>query len=114
MNTALRHPVSMTEAKRRAAESAEKRRQRNNNMMPSGGVKLGEGILAINKQLEKDLSPSQMAAMMAEKRAKDNIWCGETHKNQPQEIKNDDNSSYALPVESQNNTQQQEIIVLDP
>lgn len=53
-----------------AASAAEKRRQMSKIMLPTGGVKLGGGIA------NPRLTPAQLAARAAQKRAEDKIWCG--------------------------------------
>ncbi|KAI8924325.1 WLM domain-containing protein [Entophlyctis helioformis] len=77
-------------AKAAALASAERRRRINAIMLPAGGRRLGgssssgssgssgsgsAGGLSLG-QLEGLLTPAQMAAMSAERRAKDQIWCG--------------------------------------
>ncbi|KAI8820814.1 WLM domain-containing protein [Fimicolochytrium jonesii] len=61
-------------ARQKAMEAAEKRRKINEVMIPAGGRRLGgsEGV----PLKELGLSPAQAAAMAAERRAKDAIWCG--------------------------------------
>ena len=59
----------------RAVAAAEQRRQKQGLMIPSGGLRLGNG--GSNKgRLEKSLSPAQMAAQAAERRMRDQKWCG--------------------------------------
>ncbi|KAI8621394.1 WLM domain-containing protein [Chytriomyces sp. MP71] len=69
------HNVWEDEARAIALRAAEQRARLNKIMIPSGGRKLGgnESDLA---GLEKVLTPMQMAAMAAEQRMKDRIWCG--------------------------------------
>ncbi|KAJ3174473.1 hypothetical protein HDU87_007166 [Geranomyces variabilis] len=62
-------------ARRLAVEAAEKRGQVARVMLPAGGRKLGGPTRF--EMLGK--TPQQMAAYYAERRARDNIWCGETH-----------------------------------
>ncbi|KAK9721185.1 hypothetical protein K7432_003618 [Basidiobolus ranarum] len=56
-----------------AVEAAEKRQQINKILGPAGGRKLGGK--SVSKNLEKLYSPRMLAAMAAERRAQDNIWC---------------------------------------
>ncbi|KAI7858025.1 WLM domain-containing protein [Circinella umbellata] len=59
----------------RAVAAAEQRRQQQGLMIPYGGVRLGNG--GTNKgRLERSLSPAQMAAQAAERRMRDQTWCG--------------------------------------
>ncbi|KXS14579.1 WLM-domain-containing protein [Gonapodya prolifera JEL478] len=78
------HDVAPHAARERAVEAAEKRRRLNSwgGTGPGGGRKLG-GALAAGapgseaRDLEKVLSPREMAAWAAERRAqKDREWCG--------------------------------------
>ncbi|KAJ3150403.1 hypothetical protein HDU89_003184 [Geranomyces variabilis] len=62
-------------ARRLAVEAAEKRGKVARVMLPAGGRKLGGPTRF--EMLGK--TPQQMAAYYAERRAMDNIWCGETH-----------------------------------
>ncbi|KAI8146888.1 WLM domain-containing protein [Fennellomyces sp. T-0311] len=54
--------------------AAEKRRQGQRRMIPVGGVRLGGS--SSKNSLEKALSPVQMAARAAERRIRDQMWCG--------------------------------------
>lgn len=55
-------------SKQAAADAAEKR-QHLSRLCPPGGVRLGGGG-------PKNMTPAQLAAMAAEKRLQDKIWCG--------------------------------------
>ncbi|KAF9428005.1 hypothetical protein BGZ94_003642 [Podila epigama] len=64
-----------------AAAAAEKRRQVNELMLPPGGRRLGSGTTGSGTYSDKKFweqrhSPGELAAMAAERRAKDKIWCG--------------------------------------
>ncbi|KAJ3292815.1 hypothetical protein HK104_004990 [Borealophlyctis nickersoniae] len=59
---------------RKAAADAALKRLKINQVMPAGGRRLGGA--ADSKALEKLLSPAQLAAMAAERRVADRIWCG--------------------------------------
>ncbi|KAG0364496.1 hypothetical protein BGZ54_007430, partial [Gamsiella multidivaricata] len=71
---------TITGATRAAAVlAAEKRRQVNEIMLPAGGRRLGEGskMGSTSKNFwEQWHSPGELAAMAAERRAKDQVWCG--------------------------------------
>ena len=57
----------------KAILAAERRRQQQGRMIPPGGVRLGG---TSNISLEKAFSPAQMAAQAAERRIRDQMWCG--------------------------------------
>ncbi|KAG0005710.1 hypothetical protein BGZ80_000741 [Entomortierella chlamydospora] len=66
-------------ARAAAVLAAEKRRQVNEMMLPAGGRRLGGGSVADSTSKgfwEQWHSPGELAAMAAERRAKDRIWCG--------------------------------------
>ncbi|KAG0263428.1 hypothetical protein BG011_008835 [Mortierella polycephala] len=74
---------SVTAGTRAAAVvAAEKRRQVNEMMMPAGGCRLGgAGGNSLSGSTPKGFweqwhSPNELAVMAAERRAKDQVWCG--------------------------------------
>lgn len=62
--------VPRYESAKAAALAAEKRLKTSKIMIPAGGVKLG------GSTARKHLTPAQQAALAAENRRQDNIWCG--------------------------------------
>ncbi|CAI5959526.1 unnamed protein product [Closterium sp. NIES-64] len=58
-------------SRKAAAAAAERRRQQQRIMMPVGGRRLGG-----DSEIMKVLSPVQAAAMAAERRMRDDVWCG--------------------------------------
>ncbi|TPX47120.1 hypothetical protein SeLEV6574_g02832 [Synchytrium endobioticum] len=70
----ISHNHDQRTAHRMAAEAAEKRLRLSKLMAPSGGVRLGSGVSS--SKLEGMLTPAQMAAMAAARRAQDAVWCG--------------------------------------
>lgn len=66
-------PLSTLDVKNRALAAAEQRRQVQRVMLPTGGVRLGGST---SNQLEKSLTPKEMAARAAERRLRDQKWCG--------------------------------------
>ncbi|CAI7806103.1 unnamed protein product [Closterium sp. NIES-54] len=58
-------------SRKAAAAAAERRRQQQRIMMPAGGRRLGG-----DSEIMKVLSPVQAAAMAAERRMRDDVWCG--------------------------------------
>lgn len=64
---------TMSDAKRQALAAAERRRGIQSILVPVGGVRLGG--LAV----QAALSPSEMAARAAERRLRDQKWCGGLH-----------------------------------
>ncbi|CAI2164250.1 7336_t:CDS:2 [Funneliformis geosporum] len=69
----ISHNVSPALAQQRALEAAEKRRKIEG-IMTKGGIRLGGGN-------RSGLSLRELAAMAAERRRRDNIWCGNDIKN---------------------------------
>ncbi|KAJ1336768.1 hypothetical protein BSLG_006871 [Batrachochytrium salamandrivorans] len=63
--------VSPEEMRKNAIAAAEKRLHLNSIMIPAGGRRLGVG-----SELDRIMSPGQLAAMAAERRARDSKWCG--------------------------------------
>lgn len=92
-------PLSPLAIKNRALVAAEQRRQVQRVMLPTGGVRLGGST---PNQLEKSLTPKQMAAQAAERRLRDQKWCGGLQ----EESADDDNTT---PNDPQTST----VIVLD-
>ncbi|RUS19783.1 WLM domain-containing protein [Endogone sp. FLAS-F59071] len=72
LGTSISHdlPPHLTQAV--ALESAERRRRTGEIMAPAGGRRLGGSA----GELEKVVSPAVMAAMAADRRARDRVWCG--------------------------------------
>lgn len=66
-------PLSTLDIKNRTLVAAEQRRQVQRVMLPTGGIRLGGST---PNQLEKSLTPKQMAARAAERRLRDQKWCG--------------------------------------
>ncbi|ORY96128.1 WLM domain-domain-containing protein [Syncephalastrum racemosum] len=62
--------LSPSEMKRRAIAAAEKRKNLQKVMMPSGGQRLGGSMTTAG------FTPAQMAARAAERRLRDQLWCG--------------------------------------
>ncbi|KAI8091870.1 WLM domain-containing protein, partial [Thamnidium elegans] len=58
-------------SKQVSAAAAEKRLQTSKIMLPTGGLRLGGSPLQL-----KNMTPAQLAANAAEKRLRDQIWCG--------------------------------------
>ncbi|KAF9113187.1 hypothetical protein BGX27_002028 [Mortierella sp. AM989] len=102
--------ASPTAAARAAAVlAAEKRRQVNEMMLPAGGRKLGGGgggskiDSTANGFWEQWHSPGELATMAAERRAKDQIWCGSSSAGDSQEMEtNHDRASISTPIKAQN------------
>lgn len=63
--------VPLYKSSQAAAAAAEKRRQVDKIMLPKGGVRLGP-----LRSPTLNLTPAQMAASAAERRLRDNVWCG--------------------------------------
>ncbi|KAI9357677.1 WLM domain-containing protein [Zopfochytrium polystomum] len=64
-------------ARKRALETAEKRLQLSKIMGPPGGRKVGGGSLAASASAGgRRLTPGEMAALAAERRKRDSVWCG--------------------------------------
>ncbi|KAI9099421.1 WLM domain-containing protein [Phlyctochytrium arcticum] len=77
VGTGVSHNLPDHLAKKRALDEAEKRRKLSVLMGGmAGGKRLGGNGPAGIGRLEKDLGPAAMAAMAAERRQKDAIWCG--------------------------------------
>ncbi|KAJ3020721.1 hypothetical protein HKX48_000320 [Thoreauomyces humboldtii] len=71
------HDLSPHLAKERAALAAQKRAQTDRIMIPVGGRKLGGGSGVGTSGLNRrGMTPGQLAALAAERRAKDTVWCG--------------------------------------
>ena len=68
-------PLSIGKTKKLALEQAEKRNRLSKIMLPVGGRKLGGS----SSGYEKFYTPSQMAAIAAERRLKDEKWCANAH-----------------------------------
>ncbi|KAI8578533.1 hypothetical protein K450DRAFT_246241 [Umbelopsis ramanniana AG] len=66
--------VSKSEARKKALEAAEKRQKLGKLMLPAGGRRLGGGESAAER--EAQFTPQELAAEAAERRRRDNIWCG--------------------------------------
>ncbi|KAF7726257.1 hypothetical protein EC973_008967 [Apophysomyces ossiformis] len=66
--------IPMHEAKRRAALAAEKRRQ-TESLMTKGGVRLGGGN-NLSTTADANMSPRERIAQAAERRLRDQKWCG--------------------------------------
>jgi hypothetical protein len=66
--------VSKSEARKKALEAAEKRQRLGKLMLPAGGRRLGGGESAAER--EAQFTPQELAAQAAERRHRDNIWCG--------------------------------------
>ncbi|KAF9949136.1 hypothetical protein BGZ70_001917 [Mortierella alpina] len=83
--------------------AAERRRRVNEMMLPAGGRKLGGGGGSAGSAhdptskafWEKWHSPGELAALAAEQRAKDQVWCGST------ENDNSEPSTQVVPTETQ-------------
>ncbi|KAI8878824.1 WLM-domain-containing protein [Backusella circina FSU 941] len=65
--------VPIYKSSQAAAAAAEKRRQLDRIMLPKGGITLGQSPRS--PQLAH-VTPAQMAASAAERRLRDNVWCG--------------------------------------
>ncbi|KAJ8330926.1 hypothetical protein O5D80_000945 [Batrachochytrium dendrobatidis] len=63
--------VTEDQFKKESIAAAEKRRKLNTMMIPVGGRKLGT-----RSELDNIMTPAQLAAMAAERRAQDSKWCG--------------------------------------
>ncbi|GJP40514.1 hypothetical protein CLOM_g189, partial [Closterium sp. NIES-68] len=61
-------------SRKAAAAAAERRRQQHAVMMPAGGRRLGG-----DSEIMRVLAPVQAAAMAAERRMRDDVWCGRGH-----------------------------------
>ncbi|KAJ3193409.1 hypothetical protein HK101_004885 [Irineochytrium annulatum] len=71
------HNVPEYEKRKAALSAAEKRAVTGKMMVPVGGRKLGGGTGGGGLgALERIMTPGQLAAMAAEKRLRDRIWCG--------------------------------------
>lgn len=73
------HDLPVHLARQKALDAAEKRKVVNGVMIPSGGRRLGGSTGLSNL----GLSSAQLAAMAAERRAKDNVWCGSADDSTP-------------------------------
>jgi DNA-dependent metalloprotease WSS1 len=67
-------PVTKSEARTKALEAAEKRQRLGKLMLPAGGRRLGGGESAAEREVQ--FTPQELAAQAAERRRRDNIWCG--------------------------------------
>lgn len=93
--------VPRYKSKQVSAAAAEKRLQTSRIMLPTGGIKLG-GSSSNSSLLRNDMTPAQLAAEAAEKRLKDQVWCGGSITQSPsrsssvqQKRKNDSNTPKA-------------------
>ncbi|KAI9361340.1 WLM domain-containing protein [Pilaira anomala] len=69
--------VPRYKSKQVSAAAAEKRLQTSRIMLPTGGIKLGSNSSSSSSSLlRNDMTPAQLAAEAAEKRLKDQVWCG--------------------------------------
>ncbi|KAI9350689.1 WLM domain-containing protein [Obelidium mucronatum] len=75
------HDLDPHKAKETALKAAEQRAKLNKNIIPAGGRKLGSGSNSDLKMLEQVLTPREMAAMAAERRMRDRVWCGSAESN---------------------------------
>ncbi|KAJ1556252.1 hypothetical protein HK405_004125, partial [Cladochytrium tenue] len=63
-------------ARERAAKEAERRLRLSKIMGPPGGQKLGGSLSTVASKTGRRMSPAEMAALAAERRLLDSIWCG--------------------------------------
>ncbi|KAI8854292.1 WLM domain-containing protein [Chytridium lagenaria] len=71
----ISHNVPETERRKAALQAAETRATVNKIMIPSGGRKLGGNAFEVLSN-EARMSPKVMAALAAERRRRDALWCG--------------------------------------